>query len=133
VALRALAVDILRRVRLVLRCFAVAGALLRLTKKSIGFLLHHTHWVRSSPLRVFGPQEFLEGAFDQTVLGLRWLVVVVGLAGLVVVVAAAHLEGEHPAWIASVARHFAVHCSVPASELVIPSPWSRQGAPHLGD
>jgi hypothetical protein len=123
----------------VLRCFAVVGALLQLMKKSIGFLLHRTHWVRSSPLRVAGPQESLEEAFDRTVPVIHWLVVVVrrvvfvDLAGLVVVVAAAHLEGEHPAWTASVALHFAVRCSVPASELVIPSSLSRPGAPHLGD
>jgi hypothetical protein len=140
VALRELAADILRRVRWVLRCFAVEEALLQPMKTSIGFLLHQTHyWVRSSPLRVVGPQESVEEAFGLTVLGLHWVVVVVrqavfvGLAGLVEVVAAAHSEGEHSAWTASVACYSAVHCSVAASELVIPSPSSRSGAPHPGD
>lgn len=133
-----MAADSRHAVRLMLRWLAVVGDLLQLTKKSIGFLLRQIHWAHSLPQRVVELQEFWEEAFDQTVLEVHWLVVVVrlvalvGLAGLVEVVAAAHWEGEHLAWTASVERHSAVRYSVPVSVLATPSPSSHLGAPHLG-
>ena len=77
-------------------------------------------------LKDVGHQEFVVGAFDQTVLAsyrlvaVVRLVVVAALAGLVEVVVVAHLKVEHLALTAFFARHSAVRCSVPVVVLVIP-------------
>ena len=77
-------------------------------------------------LKDVGHQEFVVGAFDQTVLASYRLAAVVrlvvseGLARLVEVVAVVYSKVERSALTAFVARHFAVHYSVPVVVLVIP-------------
>lgn len=118
--------DILLAVHWVLHFSAAVAVLPLLTRKWIGFLLHHIRWARWLQRKDVGHQEFVVGAFDQTVLAPYRLVVVVrlvvaaGLASLVEVVAVVHLKVEHSASTAFVARHSAVRCSVPVVVLVIP-------------
>ena len=113
-------------VRWVLHSSAAVAVLLRLMRMWTGYLLrriHRAHWLL---LRDVGHQEFVVGAFDQTVLAPYRLAAVVrlvvseGLASLVEVVVVVHLKVEHSALTAFFALHSAVHYSVSVVVPVIP-------------
>ena len=118
--------DILLAVHWVLRFSAAVAVLPLLTRKRIGFLLHHVRWARWLQRKDVGHQEFVVGAFDQTVLASYRLAAVVrlvvseGLASLVEVVVVVHLKVEHSALTAFFALHSAVHYSVSVVVPVIP-------------